>query len=183
MVPNNSTKFEIRSQVISGNYWGRTEGWTDTYTSNQTKGITFLSNSHSKFPTIWPIFFQFSITFNNSYLPFHFPYPSIFATCYQLSVLWLMLPKCLVAHVTCVCLVAHVTCVSCGSCYLCLSCGSYYLSVLWLMLHVCLVAHVTCVCLVAHATCLSCGSCYLCLVAHVTCVCLVGHMRNKTQVA
>jgi hypothetical protein len=39
MVPNNSTKFEIRSQVISGNHWGRTEGWTDTYTSNQTKGI------------------------------------------------------------------------------------------------------------------------------------------------
>jgi hypothetical protein len=24
MVPNNSTKFEIRSQVISGNHWGRT---------------------------------------------------------------------------------------------------------------------------------------------------------------
>jgi hypothetical protein len=32
--------FEIRSQVISGNHWVRTEGWTDTYTSNQTKGIT-----------------------------------------------------------------------------------------------------------------------------------------------
>ena len=29
MVPNNSTKFEIRSQVISGNHWGRTKGWTD----------------------------------------------------------------------------------------------------------------------------------------------------------
>jgi hypothetical protein len=27
-------------------------------------------------------FFQFSITFNNSFLPFQFPYPSIFATCY-----------------------------------------------------------------------------------------------------
>jgi hypothetical protein len=40
MVPNNSTKFEIRSQVISGNHWGQTEGWTDIYTSNQTKGIT-----------------------------------------------------------------------------------------------------------------------------------------------
>jgi hypothetical protein len=26
-------------------------------------------------------FFQFSITFNNSFLPFQFPYPSIFATC------------------------------------------------------------------------------------------------------
>jgi hypothetical protein len=36
-------KFEIRSQVIqnvSGNHWGQTEGWTDTYTSNQTKCIT-----------------------------------------------------------------------------------------------------------------------------------------------
>jgi hypothetical protein len=36
-------KFEIRSQVIqnvSGNHWGQTEGWTDTYTSNQMKGIT-----------------------------------------------------------------------------------------------------------------------------------------------
>lgn len=40
MVPNNSTKFEIRSQVISGNHWGWTEGWMDTYTSNQTKGIS-----------------------------------------------------------------------------------------------------------------------------------------------
>jgi len=38
MVPNNRTKFEIRSQVMSGNHWGLTEGWTDT--SNQTKGIT-----------------------------------------------------------------------------------------------------------------------------------------------
>ena len=27
-------------------------------------------------------FFQFSITFNNSFLPFQFPYPSIFATCF-----------------------------------------------------------------------------------------------------
>ena len=40
MVPNNSTKFEIRSQVLSGNHWGRTEGWTDTYTSNRSMGIT-----------------------------------------------------------------------------------------------------------------------------------------------
>ena len=35
MVPNNSTQFEIRSQVISGNHWGHTEGWT-THT-HQTK--------------------------------------------------------------------------------------------------------------------------------------------------
>jgi hypothetical protein len=27
-------------------------------------------------------FFQFSITFNNSFLPLQFPYPSMFATCY-----------------------------------------------------------------------------------------------------
>jgi hypothetical protein len=26
MVPNNSTKFEIRSQVISGNHWGADRG-------------------------------------------------------------------------------------------------------------------------------------------------------------
>jgi hypothetical protein len=45
MIPNNSTKFEIRSQVISGNHWGRTEGWTDTYTSNQTNP---LSTEHMK---------------------------------------------------------------------------------------------------------------------------------------
>ena len=32
---------------------------------------TFLSNSHSKFPTIWTIFFQFSITFNNSFCLFN----------------------------------------------------------------------------------------------------------------
>jgi hypothetical protein len=36
MVPNNSTKFEIRSQVISGNHWGRTDRNGRTHT-HQTK--------------------------------------------------------------------------------------------------------------------------------------------------
>ena len=53
---------------------------------------TFLSHSHSKFPTIWTIFFQFSITFNNSFLPFQFPYPSIFATCYPFPEIFTSFP-------------------------------------------------------------------------------------------
>jgi hypothetical protein len=53
---------------------------------------TFLSNSHSKFPTIWTILFQFSITFNNSFLPFQLPYPSIFATCYPFPEIFTSFP-------------------------------------------------------------------------------------------
>jgi hypothetical protein len=37
-------------------------------------------------------FFQFSITFNNSFLPFHFPYPSIFATCYPFPEIFTSFP-------------------------------------------------------------------------------------------
>jgi hypothetical protein len=37
MVQNNSTKFKIRSQVISGNHWGRTEGWSAKRHRNETK--------------------------------------------------------------------------------------------------------------------------------------------------
>ena len=51
-----------------------------------------LSNSHSKFLTIWTIFFQFSITSNNSYLAVQFPYPSIFATCYPFPEIFTSFP-------------------------------------------------------------------------------------------
>jgi hypothetical protein len=37
-------------------------------------------------------FFQFSITFNNSFLPFQFPYPSIFATCYPFPEIFTSFP-------------------------------------------------------------------------------------------
>ena len=37
-------------------------------------------------------FFQFSITFNNSFLPFQFPYPSIFATCYPFPAIFTSFP-------------------------------------------------------------------------------------------
>ena len=51
-------------------------------------GVYRYPNCHifKKFPFQIPYnldhFFQFSITFNNSFLPFQFHYPSIFATCY-----------------------------------------------------------------------------------------------------
>ena len=51
-------------------------------------GVNRFPNFHicRQFPFQIPYnldhFFQFSITFNNSFLPFQFPYPSIFATCY-----------------------------------------------------------------------------------------------------
>ena len=51
-------------------------------------GIYRFPNFHilKQFPFQIPYnlahFFQFSITFNNSFLPFQFPYPSIFGTCY-----------------------------------------------------------------------------------------------------
>ena len=37
-------------------------------------------------------FFQFSITFNNSFSPFQFPYPSIFATCYPFPEIFISFP-------------------------------------------------------------------------------------------
>jgi hypothetical protein len=37
-------------------------------------------------------FFQFSITFSNSFLPFQFPYPSIFATCYPFPEIFTSFP-------------------------------------------------------------------------------------------
>jgi hypothetical protein len=37
-------------------------------------------------------FFQFSITFNNSFLPFQFPYPSIFTTCYPFPEIFTSFP-------------------------------------------------------------------------------------------
>jgi hypothetical protein len=37
-------------------------------------------------------FFQFSITFINSFLPFQFPYPSIFATCYPFPEIFTSFP-------------------------------------------------------------------------------------------
>jgi hypothetical protein len=37
-------------------------------------------------------FFQFPITFNNSFLPFQFPYPSIFATCYPFPEIFTSFP-------------------------------------------------------------------------------------------
>ena len=37
-------------------------------------------------------FFQFSITFSNSFLPFQFPYPSIFATCHPLPEIFTSFP-------------------------------------------------------------------------------------------
>jgi hypothetical protein len=37
-------------------------------------------------------FFQFSITFNNSFLPFQFPYLSIFATCYPFPEIFTSFP-------------------------------------------------------------------------------------------
>ena len=37
-------------------------------------------------------FYQFSITFNNSFLPFQFPYPSIFATCYPFPEIFTSFP-------------------------------------------------------------------------------------------
>jgi hypothetical protein len=51
-------------------------------------GVYRFPNIHNfkQFPFQIPYnleqFFQFSITFNNSFSPFQFPYPSIFATCY-----------------------------------------------------------------------------------------------------
>ena len=38
-------------------------------------------------------FFQFSITFSNSFLPFQFPYPSIFATCYPFPEIFTSFPQ------------------------------------------------------------------------------------------
>ena len=38
-------------------------------------------------------FFQFSITSNNSILPFQFPYPSIFATCYPFPEIFTSFPQ------------------------------------------------------------------------------------------
>jgi hypothetical protein len=91
MVPNNSTKFEIRSQVISGNHWRAHRGMDGRIHIKPNEGYhiipisTFLSNSHSKFPTISTIFFnsQLHLTilfclFNSlilQYLPHvtHFP--------------------------------------------------------------------------------------------------------------
>ena len=37
-------------------------------------------------------FFQFPITINNSFLPFQFPYPSIFATCYPFPEIFTSFP-------------------------------------------------------------------------------------------
>jgi hypothetical protein len=37
-------------------------------------------------------FFQFSVTFNNSFSPFQFPYPSIFATCYPFPEIFTSFP-------------------------------------------------------------------------------------------
>ena len=37
-------------------------------------------------------FFPFSITFSNSFLPFQFPYPSIFATCYPFPEIFTSFP-------------------------------------------------------------------------------------------
>jgi hypothetical protein len=61
-------------------------------------GVYRFPNFHifKQFPFRIPynldLFIQFSITFNNSFLPFQFPYPSIFATCYPFPEIFTSFP-------------------------------------------------------------------------------------------
>ena len=53
---------------------------------------TFLSNFHSKFPTIWTIVFNSQLHLTIPFLPFQFPYRSIFATCYPFPEIFTSFP-------------------------------------------------------------------------------------------
>ena len=62
-------------------------------------GVYIFHNFHifKQFPFQIPYnlnhcFFQFSITFSNFFLPFQFPYPSIFATCYPFPEIFTSFP-------------------------------------------------------------------------------------------
>jgi hypothetical protein len=71
--------------------------WFFLYSRNST-GVYRFPNFHifKQFPFQIPYnldhFFRFSITFSNSFLPFQFPYPSIFATCYPFPEIFTSFP-------------------------------------------------------------------------------------------